>query len=144
MLHEYSASFLVSSNITSHLHASLLSVITRATGHTSDHTQTHKARRGQWKDAFRNIGNRTSAQDLLRSALSFHMPQWAHYLFISPRHQLSPELHCVSHRERRKKKKGWELGCWPRWHSVEPVDQNLGTHILLLHFLFLAHKSCTH
>lgn len=40
-------------------------------------------------------------------------------------------------------KGGRELGIQPRWHSVDPADQN--RHILLLlHFLFLSHKSWAH
>lgn len=56
-------------------------------------------------------------------------------LFVhQARHQLSPELDWVSH----KKAEIWAAGhggiLWNR------LTKNLGTHILLLHFLFLSHE----
>lgn len=67
------------------------------------------------------------------------MPRWAHYCFISLRHQLSPALDCVSH----KKAESRAASHCGILHSVEPVGQNSRTHILQLHFLFLSHKSCS-
>lgn len=120
-----------------------LSVFSCVTEQVYDLTQPHpkcnalNKERGHWKDAFQKhikLNFNTGLTEVCVLILHASEGPICSTALSSIKPRARP---CVP-------QKGWELGMRPWWYSVDPADQNFRTHILLLHFLFLSHKSWAH